>query len=1636
MTEKLVHQSISRAGFVTILILGSGFYNPQNQPAAAQTNGVWLPVRLGDSVAHLKRLEISERREQLRDWAALAAVYQTRAKQPEQLLFDFPSLRLDYLGPVQNYRTGAGRMITLADNRMLAIVPEEAGAHMRTLADLADEYRMLHGQKPNDAAVFAYRLGAEALDLEIRDSGRISGSELFSSDMGYEERTIRTVADLGAALEAVQSITYARRDGAALVVGGRRRQSEGRLLSVDDLAAVYQSGRNLATNYRERLLSRGFREEYLQFLDENAHDVLKRAGETALPDGGDYALVMKQLREKLPYQEFERQAMEMAMKEFQPSTGFSLDPRTNFPELANDLRKAAANDDTLLKSWYLQRLEPSVRAAIKLQMARDEQMLTALEQLLRKVAPDAGSGLAESNRTSVHDLGERDVFTLAGVLKAEQVADQGPLSPSAAGAPTKSRTTIAVEDQLLEELDILRGALEKNAPILMQTAAAANKGDIDPVLEFQRYALGKLSNINLRSGSQGPMVRDVQEMLGEVFEDFNGADGVYGTVTEQVVKAFQKSQGLPSTGNVDSATWMALASNAPEKRRELNVLAGFMRDLSQEKDSYQCARYDGDFRGTAVGMTLFYTDLLMKVWGFDYRNAAPQLDGFVPKTKISVSPMYWQQIRTNNMTRGWLGPRQEAMEFHDKGTEVMFAPIFTRIYNASSDSLFPGREVPANYLSEHFSSWWNSHYTEVADFEPQYYRLNEIMKWSAIFAWLRPAPPAAVASLPNVQVDHSLRFNRWLEEAPDLKFKAGIPFVNSEALGERTECIAIIASEPFHSLGDINLLSGGVTLPGDELVTAKIAVSPELAPIPAALRRADLDFAKSSAQKLVSGQGRVIEFLPSGNTVRTTAGAGARFEGSTIEGANIGLSRSITAQPAGLTVQEEIGEHSLAQVTVSAGTKGLDLHLREGELQKTVELLEGSADSGGGPGGVAEATDRALVLPDGKSMLVRVGDGDRWALFTSGDRQGSSPGSLRLRLGRETEEDAVIVNAEFLPRGQAARLSNAYAWQSFAADDEARRLLPRLSVAPPPNAEPVILRVGDSSFSGMLAGDGFYFKPAGATLGEKLNETAPLRAGLRTDELQSLATGASAGRKSLAALRLADGRVATMSRGVAADDMAAQKLQGTLSAPSKISHAIVISNGISGARVTPEGIIELPWTESATETGLARRIAALLSDDSGFTAKMAQLSDISEGDLSALENASAPLRRSYVDMKLLRSVPDDFAVVDLRYTGDPPRILVRDSGGPPRLMTLHSVNTADLNRGWDLIRDLKTGKVDRSMEQLREEIKPLGDALDEIASNLPNRKLVTIDEDERDIRLIAALRGDSHVIYPDQPNLSASLSNAREIVSASVRDAVVASTVPLPRSGPAELRGIITTVRRVESYMYAIDAPLTWQSFRQLMTDPVVKQITLIARESRGGIVFSDRWMSLAGIHLFLLGLAQQKEFLHLVTNGGPAVVDAFSSSGRFRRIVLTQYASGNLDSFNDALENVAIFFEMFTAPVAVFSVADFDSLLGQNPATAEAFRGASEASGTEVRLHLDRVPAEVRQNTPSGARRTILDRVPFRDDNPNRSIDALIDRIGRDRIQKARTAPAGVRKAGEKLQSIPRLKVELQGDPRGQVRA
>ena len=63
---------------------------------------------------------------------------------------------------------------------------------------------------------------------------------------------------------------------------------------------------------------------------------------------------------------------------------------------------------------------------------------------------------------------------------------------------------------------------------------------------------------NLENGSEGDLVKEVQQILEDLGLSAGGVDGMYGAGTAGSVSAFQESAGLEATGIVDAVTWFTM----------------------------------------------------------------------------------------------------------------------------------------------------------------------------------------------------------------------------------------------------------------------------------------------------------------------------------------------------------------------------------------------------------------------------------------------------------------------------------------------------------------------------------------------------------------------------------------------------------------------------------------------------------------------------------------------------------------------------------------------------------------------------------------------------------------------------------------------------------------------------------------------------------------------------------------------------------------------------------------------------------------------------------------------------------------------------------------------------------------------
>lgn len=222
---------------------------------------------------------------------------------------------------------------------------------------------------------------------------------------------------------------------------------------------------------------------------------------------------------------------------------------------------------------------------------------------------------------------------------------------------------------------------------------------------------------------------------------------------------------------------------------------------------YSQARYEGGLAGTEVGMTLFYTDYVAKGWTSGVGTGVPagRVPGFVPDDLARTPPSLCPEPGGPDFQTGrlWFGQNDAAFGYGADGVSI--GRQATRLFLKADAG--DGAEVEPGYQFGRGLRWWDRNYRAVADYEPQYRRLDELMRWSGALEWLtlanRELPSAGAA------VDPGLTFASWYAGHPELRERAPLTFVRPPSATQ--EAVLTVPSRAFTDCAPKEI-SGGVSL--------------------------------------------------------------------------------------------------------------------------------------------------------------------------------------------------------------------------------------------------------------------------------------------------------------------------------------------------------------------------------------------------------------------------------------------------------------------------------------------------------------------------------------------------------------------------------------------------------------------------------------------------------------------------------------------------------------------------------------------------------------------------------------------------------------------------------------------------------
>ncbi|MEY9933990.1 hypothetical protein ABH926_008653 [Catenulispora sp. GP43] len=260
------------------------------------------------------------------------------------------------------------------------------------------------------------------------------------------------------------------------------------------------------------------------------------------------------------------------------------------------------------------------------------------------------------------------------------------------------------------------------------------------------------------------------------------------------------------------------------------------------------ARYDGGLAGSAVGDSLAYVDYVTKNWVAGVGQGVPtQAVGGFLADPAAVTP--WSECAgpndpTSESGRLWFGRNDSAFASTDNQIDIgaEAARLFVR------DDGPNGSEVEPSYSFGRALQWWDVHQQDIEDYEPQYQRLDQIMRWSGALEWLTHEGKALLPT--ETQTPAPTSFKDWYAAHNELRERAPIDFLTPPSATQ--EALIVNPSRDYQDCGYVEI-EGGVSLSDYYDRTNGQDYHPEL---PTSVTRAGLFDSKSTYDD-TSGTGEI-----------------------------------------------------------------------------------------------------------------------------------------------------------------------------------------------------------------------------------------------------------------------------------------------------------------------------------------------------------------------------------------------------------------------------------------------------------------------------------------------------------------------------------------------------------------------------------------------------------------------------------------------------------------------------------------------------------------------------------------------------------------------------------------------------------
>jgi hypothetical protein len=506
---------------------------------------------------------------------------------------------------------------------------------------------------------------------------------------------------------------------------------------------------------------------------------------------------------------------------------------------------------------------------------------------------------------------------------------------------------------------------------------------LDPAYNFSAMAenLRGFSRIDWRSpasiASSGPVFA---RMCGELDND-TAAELAYLYAATPEALTQDLTDSLPRAVEALAAEDVVPLLRIEQALQQSSDPRSYLLDCVRSGNQLQYARYDGSLEGTEVGMVLFYTDLIAKLWVIDFINSAPEavITDFATDFNQPLERIYEREAEALPYARLWFGPSDRGFAVGAQGQEVFFARTATRIYSAGSNPLNPGSETQTSRRLAASTDWWNNNYEEVAAYEQEYERLNEIMKWSLVIGWLNDqSRGSALGFLSEESFARDNWFPTWARANDQLRFNQWqqVPFFQRGYLGRDTEVLPQLTgygTSPFDSAQRVSV-TGGVSLAPRSVFRSRL--SPAAQTVGAPARRSFVTTADGAS--LGAADGRAFDLATDAVGVRATPAAGVHRTGRGGELANFPVQRRFESG-SGLNVRISYGDAELGSLNTARRGNDFSIGFQSRAVDRAHDVARRATSARDIGAGLQSDPNIVAHLRVGDSHFVKLSrSGDEW----------------------------------------------------------------------------------------------------------------------------------------------------------------------------------------------------------------------------------------------------------------------------------------------------------------------------------------------------------------------------------------------------------------------------------------------------------------------------------------------------------------------------------------------------------------------------------------------------------------------------------------------------------------------------------